>query len=287
MAEVREWMLQSIPQTRSAAGFDVFLAVAGACRQGTPVAAAELARVLPHAPRVVRSQLRRLQQAGLLASGGGGGAGGEHFAPTARLQALVDEWQREVESRFIARAPLREEQLQVHTRHALLAPRVAQLYDRFFDLGWLYLHRFGATCFLTALLVARIASLHGHRTRVVSGWAEVRSPRGVFALGAPGHLLPGEIEGHAMCVVDDRVVVDFGLGNLRRGYRRDFVWALAADLAPAGAVLAQAATAPGETLRWRDDWRYPGTEAKLASYGALVERLVADYLQRYPAAGNE
>lgn len=282
VVEVRRWMLDSIPQTRSAVGLDTFLRVAQELVEHPVVEAAAVARQLPYGHGAVRAQLRRMAHAGLLARDSEAGA--DAFAATPKLHALIEAYQRKLEGPFIVREPLRASQLLLATRERALAALVQQLYDRFFDLGWLHLHTYGSVCFLMASLVARVVRLHGREARVDSGFAEVVKPGCSYRLGAPGLARPGQIDGHAICIVDESVVVDFGLGNVRKGYRTDFYWGVAADLDRKGPVLAVAETGGNELLCWRDDWRYPATEAELAKYPALLDQLLARYRERFDDA---
>jgi hypothetical protein len=76
-------------------------------------------------------------------------------------------------------------------------------------------------------LVRRVATAHGFKAKLGICHVAIGSPIGSFLLGSPGYAAPGQIEGHAVCVIDDVVLVDFGLGNVRRNYRRNFYWTLA------------------------------------------------------------
>lgn len=281
LVEVREWMSARIPGARSAVGLDTFLRIAHHVAAGEPVDSDALIGELPYSAAQVQAQLRRLRDTGLLAARPGSPRA---LQATPQLLALLHACRAKLGGQFIAREPLREEQLFVGTREAALADLARLLYDRFFDLGWLYLHRFGGVCFLAASLVCAAAQRHGHRARVESGYVEVKSPQRTYLMGAEGFAVPGRIDGHAMCIVDDAAVIDFGLGTLRCNYRRDFYWGLAADYAPAGAVSAEVQLGRGEVLRWKNDWHYPGSEAEFAGYRDLVTRLMAEYAERY---GND
>lgn len=123
--------------------------------------------------------------------------------------------------------------------HPELADFGRLLYDRMHDLGWLYLHNFGSACFLVSSLAKRLAELHGRRARIVSGLVELENQGKAFLLGGPGYAKPGQIDGHAACVIDDTLVLDFGMGNVRKSYRRDFYWGAIVDYARDGAVFAR------------------------------------------------
>jgi hypothetical protein len=77
------------------------------------------------------------------------------------------------------------------------------------------------------------------------------------------------------------VIIDFGLGNIRKNYRRDFAWGAVSDYRREGVVLGTMLVPSGETVAWKDDWQSPGTEAELARYAPHIEGLFADYAERF------
>jgi hypothetical protein len=155
------------------------------------------------------------------------------------------------------------------------------VYDRVFDLGWLYLHNFGSACFLISSLVNRIAVAHGYQSRVASCYVHVGGEQGAYLLGAQGMAKPGQIDGHAVCVVDERMILDFGLGNVRKGYRRDFPWGMAADYRRQDHVMGVAVIPGAETVIWKDDWQSPGSDEELARYAPHLEELFGQYAARF------
>ncbi len=72
-------------------------------------------------------------------------------------------------------------------------------------------------------------------------------------------------------------MIDFGLGNVRRGYRRDFPWAIACDVNRQGAMLGGVALPGGETIVWKDDWQSPGSAEELARYAPHMDQLYLQY----------
>lgn len=176
---------------------------------------------------------------------------------------------------------MRDEQLLVLTDDAALRHFAEALYDHFYDMGWLYLHNFGGICFLMASLVRRVAIAYGHRARVESGYVEVRDAERIFLLGGKGYAAPGQIEGHAYCVIDEALILDFGLGNLRKGYRRDFHWALACPYQPRDGVLGTMTLPQGQTVCWKNDWQTPETQAELQKFEPMAEQLFSNYLAHF------
>jgi hypothetical protein len=285
VAHMRNWVVQHVPGTDSMPGYDLFLKLANdlAVNQAAPILG--LGQGMPYPLEVIGDALSKFEQHGLVALSNDADRGLTVRA-TERFVQLLDEYSLAFESVFIVRTELRAQQLVVQSGHAELATLARVLYDRVYDLGWLYLHNFGAACFLMASIVRRIAELHGKQARIVSCHVEIegRNPDGSpcgFRLGSEGTAKPGQIDGHAVCVIEDVLVVDYGLGNVRKGYRRDFYWGAIGDYQRDGAAFARLALPGGETMTWKDDWQSPHGEAELAKYAPHLDSFAADYLRRF------
>jgi hypothetical protein len=110
---------------------------------------------------------------------------------------------------------------------------------------------------------------------------DVNSGQGNYLLGAEGMAKPGQIDGHAVCVVDERMILDFGLGNVRKGYRRDFPWGIVADYRRQEHIMGAAVIPGAETVIWKDDWQSPGSDEELARYAPHIEDLFSHYAARF------
>jgi hypothetical protein len=280
VALVRNWLVENVPCTDSMLGYDLFLKLGNDFGAGQRLKLSALVQGLPYSAEEVTAQLRRFEEHGLVALASDADDG-LMVEGTERFLALLDRYGRVFDAVFIVRGELRGQQLLVSSARPELADFGRLLYDRMYDLGWLYLHNFGSACFLVASLARRLAELHGHRARIVSGMVEVENQGNTFLLGGQGFAKPGQVDGHAVCVVDDALVLDFGLGNVRKSYRRDFYWGTIADYQRDGAVFARLTLPDGVTMAWKDDWQSPGTEAELARYAPHIDELAAQYIARY------
>jgi hypothetical protein len=277
VASSRNWLIEHIPLTSSMAGYDLFLAVANNFTAGKPILLRDLLADSRHPERVVLQQIEKMQATGLLAAQPGAiGPHARAFQPTQQFVALLDRFSKQFESLFILRKGLRDQQLVVVTDEAAMRDFAETLYDHFYDLGWFYLHNFGSACFLMASLVARIATSYGLRARVASCYVSIAEGKNSFLLGAQGYARPGQIDGHAVCILEESLLIDFGLGNVRRTYRRDFPWAMATPYRRDGATIAALAT-PAGSVTWKDDWQSPDSEAELARYAPHLEGLYQQY----------
>jgi hypothetical protein len=280
VTDVRRWLLERIPLTDTMVGYDLFLRIANDFSAGRPLRAADLLAGLPHPEALVAQQIRKMEDAYLLVEQDQGIALRERILfPTEKFIALLNDYRVKFESVFILRQGLRDEQLLVATANPEMRELAESLYDHLYDLGWLYLHNFGGVCFLMASLVKRVAEAYGHSARLASCYVEIARGDGRFMLGAPGYAKEGQIDGHAVCIIDEALLIDFGLGNVRRGYRRNFQWAVACDYQRQGPAMGTV-TLPlpeGETMTWKDDWQSPASAAEFERYRPLVPELFKQY----------
>jgi hypothetical protein len=285
VAQVRNWVVEHVPGTDSMLGYDLFIKLGNDVVAGQPLQVSALAPHLPYTLETIAAHLRRFEELGLLTLSNDA----EHglvLHPTQQFITLLNQYSLVFERKFIVRDDLRRKQLLVQSGDAELAGFCSVLYDRVYDMGWLYLYNFGSTCFMMASLMRRLAEVHGHQARVVSCHVEIQGPEAAggeirYRLGAPGYAKPGQIAGHAACLIDDKLVIDFGLGNVRRYYRRNFYWGAVADYQRDGAVFARLALPDGDTMVWKDDYQSPDGDTELARCGQLLDELTAEYLQRF------
>lgn len=285
VAQVRNWVVENVPGTDSMLGYDLFIKLGNDIVAGQPLELSVLAPQLPYSPEAIAGQLRRFEELSLVVLTNDADRG-LVLQPTEQFVTLLKQYSLVFERKFIVRDELRGRQLIVRSDHAALAQLCSVFYDRVYDLGWLYIYNFGSTCFMMASLMQRLAQLHGHQARVVSCYVEIKAPEAEggeirYRLGAPGHARPGQIDGHAACLIDEALVVDFGLGNVRRGYRRNFYWGAIADYQRDGTTFARLALPNGDSMTWRDDYQSPDTDTELANCAQLLDGLIAQYVERF------
>jgi hypothetical protein len=280
VAQVRNWVVTHLPIAESLVGYDLFLKLGNDIAAGLPLEVQRLAAGLPYEPGQIIGQLQLMAQAGLLEFAGEPPAP-RVVRPTARFVDLLAEYGRTFDRLFIVRDDLRGQQLVATATDPALKAFGKLVYDRVHDLGWLYLHNFGSVCFLMASLVRRIAEAHGHAARISSCYVEIVEPQRRFQLGGQGLGQPGQVDGHAACVVGEALVLDFGLGNVRKAFRRDFPWGVVCDYRRDGAVFGSAPVPGNGTAIWKDDWQSASTETELAACVPFVERLFREYEERF------
>jgi hypothetical protein len=281
VVDVRNWTVQHFPMAKSMAGYDLFLKLGNDCLCQKTLELQSVLQQLPHPEDELRAQVNAMVQAGLLVLDPADVHEGGRMLPTDRFIELLRQFHNKYESVFIPRKGLREKQLLANVPDARLHQLVDTMYDHFFDMGWLFLHNFGGVCFLMASLVRRVARAYGFQARIESCQVVIDGGERTFNLGSPGFAAPGQIEGHAVCVIDEAVLLDFGLGNVRRGFRRDFYWGLACPYVPAGPVMAQMLLPQQEMVTWKNDWQTPDGPAEIAKFESLVEEMFKQYTHQF------
>lgn len=283
VADVRNWIAQHVPLAKSLVGYDLFLKLGNDYLSGIALSITSVYQALPHSEEEINAAIKEMEKAGLVAFTLPTQNSPAGLVPTQRFVAILRAYQQKFESLFILRKNLRDQQLLVNCNDPELTHLAQSLYDHFFDMGWLYLHNFGAACFFMSSLVRRVASAYGYQARIEVGYVDITAPNVEYHLGAKGYAQPGQIEGHGMCVINDKLILDFGLGNVRKGYRRDFYWALGCEYQPHDNVVGTIVLPAGETVTWKNDWQTPDAEAELKLYESAVEQLFQHYVSHYGA----
>lgn len=140
-----------------------------------------------------------------------------------------------------------------------------------------FFHHFGSSCFAMSATLAHILTKRGYRARVQGCYGEIRKDNGIFYIGYQGFAHAGQKEGHAVCVVNEEYLLDFGLGTLKKYYAADFESALVSKIAGNADYLALVRLENGADMIWRTDWISPMVELELQSQVASVERILAVY----------
>lgn len=95
-----------------------------------------------------------------------------------------------------------------------------------------YLHFFrdyGTYCVAITNLLCNALENKGYYARPFVCIDEINKDQNQFWLGAPGFAKPGQLDGHVVCLLEERYLIDFGLGNVRRYFDNDFLHAIAVE----------------------------------------------------------
>jgi hypothetical protein len=276
-ADIRDWIVKHVPMADTTIGYELFVKLTDLTIDAGPIYKPALCAALRFPAADVMRVLDGLEAAGMLVVPDGADAQSPLRLISPALDHLLSDYFARLEHAFIPRDTLRQRQLLVEVADPARRRFVEEIYDRFFDIGWLYAHNYGAMCFMMSTLVKHTALRHGRHARVECGYLMIEGEQAKFGVGVQGSAGPGQIDGHAVCIIDDATLVDFGLGNVRRRYRRDFYWGLATDLNQRDAEMAAMQIPMGEALAWRNDWQPPLGGMEFQACNAHAGPLMAHY----------
>ncbi len=158
-----------------------------------------------------------------------------------------------------------------------LARTIENIYTDFSKLN--YLNDYGSCCVAIAGMLAHALLHEGHRVSICSCYAELENSAQRFLLGYQEIVLPGQIDGHAICLVNDNVLVDFGLGNARKYFSSEVPQAIAYQLSSTPQQLASVELKPGFSISWRTDWSSPAVGKELQRMLPHLPRLLSQYYE--------
>ena len=157
---------------------------------------------------------------------------------------------------------------------------IDRLFDEFFELEWIFDHRHGASGALLASVAAALLDRRGWHARVVGCQCEVKKGGRAFHLGVRDWAASEPGRGHAVCVVEDRLIVDFALADVRRTFERGFPWGIATPIVRVGDGLASLPIAGHGRVRWSGE--APALAAADAmKVATLLPRLLLDHAQAF------
>lgn len=275
LAELSQWIEQHLGIGFEPALAEVLDALQRLHRQHPTVA--ELARAagvsLVEAERVV---VRLAGTAALSLNGDAVQGHARRIVVTPRLAEVMAELRRKLNRTLVTRQDLRGRHLHNAVGDSRLRRDVDEVFDRFFELEWVHLHHWGGSCYLMSQLLQQVLSAGGWACRIVHGHIEVRQGERRGTLGAPGIAKPGQLDGHAFCLVGERWLVDFGLGGLRRHVDRHFFWAVALPWAETAdnTLRAELSHARVGVARWHVGHPAQGAEEQLGTCEHLARELL-------------
>lgn len=161
------------------------------------------------------------------------------------------------------------------SRHHDLHAHIRQIYYDFKHLG--YFDLYGASCFAISTLVARILRSKGYDTEVRGCHAIFSKAGEDFYLGYKGYARPGQVEGHVVCIANGNIVLDFGLGSVKKHYKNNFYRAIACVASNYGPVLATLELDSGIHVQWRTDWVGAEVDSELVNQEPYLQPILEKY----------
>lgn len=156
-----------------------------------------------------------------------------------------------------------------------LAHDLRQIADDFEILD--FFRQYGSSCFAMSALLTEVLAEKGYSARVQGCYAAIKQNNSVFYVGYKGFAHDRQREGHAVCIVEDQYLLDFGLGTLKKFYAEDFSHALACEVTGNGKILGALDLETGANIAWWVDWISPAIEQELIAQQAGVEALLGLY----------
>lgn len=169
----------------------------------------------------------------------------------------------------------------------LLPSNEAQLLRRIFaDLEYLgVIPKYNSYCLFMSSLVSEILKEHQFDVELRACVAVIdQGPHKRFLLGAKEYAAPGQIPSHLVCVVNQTILLDFGLGNVRRQFAPNFFCGLILPLqnyhASKGQVLCSTQIDHQHEIYYVADDMPDCLQRDLEAQSELLQKTLMDY-RRY------
>lgn len=162
-----------------------------------------------------------------------------------------------------------------------MALAVERLFDEFFELEWIFDHRYGAASHVLASAAAALLERRGWPARVACCEAAVRKGTRTLHFGVKDWAGQGQQHGHAVCLVGDALLLDFALADARRNFDRAFPWGIVTALRREEGQVAALDIAGHGRVRWSgEEVMGPAQAMKVAT---LVPRLLLEHAAAFGA----
>lgn len=156
--------------------------------------------------------------------------------------------------------------------------RSSNLRQLFADLEYIgHIKKYGNCCLFISTLVQRILQAQGIKAELKTCNAIVERSEVRFLLGGKQFAKPGQLATHVVCIVDDNILVDFGLGNVKRYFYSDFFQAVVLAYNSTAETLSNAKLDQNASLYYIHD----NLPEELATEQALQESTIQQALQEY------
>lgn len=284
LTAVANWFQAHLPESQSTRSVHLFLALSNAVRLNRTITVAALERcgVLRHDPLSERL-LASYKRAGLIAETRTGPKPEQTtLQPTQHFVALMLAFEHWHESTWIPRKRLHR-RLHLAGLGETQAQLVRTVFDEFIDCD--YLHVYGSCCVLMSSLLAEAFRQKGVSAKVVPSCVHISDTanQSEFLLGHQGirgHIR--QVDAHAVCVVDDALLVDFGMGSALRSYRPDLPWAIACPVDDRFApIMAETFVAQSLRFQWLSEGFGTDIFAEIERTAGLTTSIFQTYKARF------
>jgi len=138
--------------------------------------------------------------------------------------------------------------------------------------------RVSGSCFCAAGFVSLVFNALGLRSRILPCYAVVIKDDMNFLVGYKNVIAaPGQVDGHVVCLIDNTILVDFGLKNVQRYAWPDFPDAVACEINPDNMFPGQLVLDERRKILWANDWASPATDAVMRANKPVFKKLFKQY----------
>jgi len=135
-----------------------------------------------------------------------------------------------------------------------------------------------SSCFCMAGFLRLVFAELGRQATVEPCYAVAVDHDKGFALGYKQlTCAAGQVEGHVVCVVDHKLLLDFGATNIRKYFIPDFPIAIATQLRNDALFPAEIDLPGGRKMLWRNDWVNPDLGRVMAENEPASQLLFSQY----------
>ena len=118
----------------------------------------------------------------------------------------------------------------------------------------------------------------GRSAQILPCYAVIHSNGDNFLLGyKKGTSSSKQVDGHVVCLIDKKILVDFGLMNVKRYGWEGFPLAVATDVDPANIFPTELDIDTSFKITWYDDYVYSGTNRVMAVHKPIIKKLYKQY----------
>ena len=137
-----------------------------------------------------------------------------------------------------------------------------------------------SSCFCMAGFLQLVFTEWGRQASVEPCYAIAVDHDKGFALGYKQlTCAAGQVDGHVICVVDHKLILDFGATNIRKYFIPNFPIAIATQVHN-GVLFPAEIDLPGERkMHWRNDWVNPDVDCVMKENEPASQLLFSQYLE--------
>ncbi len=161
---------------------------------------------------------------------------------------------------------------------APLLPVVNQLLEDLRYMG--ILKKYGSFCLFISSLVRDILRQQGFHAEITSCLVRIENQQQHFLLGDKKYAAPDQLATHVICIIDDSVLIDLGLGNVHKTFDPNFFQAIVLPFQGQAEVFSYARFGEDHQMFYLREPQIVPLDEHLATQQPLLDNTLMEY-QRY------